>query len=168
MNVTHCHQCSSVTSDKTIVKTITPFNNSPSSKPHHRHGATKQVRFHLPPQYYQHQFGASNTTPIYRAALDSAATTNCFPASYRGAKYQPHANPGEGILAQTANDTIMASIATDLLNEPKLPLIARKTHLFKEINIPLLSVNKLCAGDLAVLFHGPNATVFKPSRETIR
>merc|ERR1712197_212840 len=81
--------------------------------------------------------------------------------------HQPHSCPSEPIIAQTANDTVMASIATDQLNAPKLPMIARQTHLFKEINIPLLSVNKLCAGDLAVLFHGPNATVFKPTQSTI-
>ena len=61
----------------------------------------------------------------------------------------------------------MTSIATDQLNAPKLPLVARTTHLFNEINVPLLSVNKLCAGDLAVLFHGPNATVFKPTQPAI-
>ena len=61
----------------------------------------------------------------------------------------------------------MTSIATDQLNAPNLPLVARRTHLFKEINVPLLSVNKLCAGDLAVLFYGPNATVFKPTQPTI-
>ena len=61
----------------------------------------------------------------------------------------------------------MQSIGTDVLQEPKLPPEARKVHLFNEISIPLLSVNKLCASDLAVLFHGPNATVFKPSNQTI-
>merc|ERR1712025_661378 len=70
-------------------------------------------------------------------------------------------------MVQTANDTIMASIAIDQLNEPGLPDVSREAHLFKEISVPLLSVNKLCAGDLAVLFHGPNATVFKPSHPTI-
>ena len=81
--------------------------------------------------------------------------------------HQPHTCPSDAIIAQTTNDTVMASIATDQLNAPKLPPIARKAHLFKEINVPLLFVNQLCAGDLAVLFHGPKATVFKPTQSTI-
>ena len=32
-----------------------------------------------------------------------------------------------------------------------------------EMTTPLLSVNKLCKGDLAVLFQGEKATVFKPT-----
>ena len=176
MNVTHCHQCTTVTTDKTLVNTITPFNNSPLSKYNTKSilkspikpiiGTTKKVRFQLPPRHHNRS-GASHSTPICKAALDSAATTNCFPANYWGTNHQPHTKASQAILAQTANDTIMASIATDQLNAPKLPAIARDTHLFKEINIPLLSVNKLCAGDLAVLFHGPNATVFKPTQSTI-
>ena len=176
MNVTHCHQCTTVAPDKSLVNTITSFNNSPLSKSNFKSllkspikpitGNTKKVRFKLPPRNCN-SYRASNSTPIFKAALDSAATTNCFPANYRGTNHQPHTKPSEAIIAQTANDTIMASIATDQLNAPKLPLIARKAHLFSEINVPLLSVNKLCAGDLAVLFHGPNATVFKPSTSTI-
>ena len=176
MNVTHCHQCATVTTDKTLVNTITPFSNSPSSKYNTKsilkspikpiNGTTKKVSFQLPPRHHN-RYEASHSTPICKAALDSAATTNCFPASYRGMDHQPHTHPGEAIIAQTANDTVMASVATDQLNTPKLPMIARQTHLFKEINIPLLSVNKLCAGDLAVLFHGPNATVFKSTQSTI-
>ena len=119
---------------------------------------SKQVRFNLP---------TYNAAPTYKAALDSAATTNCFPATHRGTNHQPHRNPQEAITAQTANDTIMASIATDQINAPGLPPIAKEAHLFNEISVPLLSVNKLCAHDLAVLFHGPNATVFKPTHPTI-
>ena len=172
MNVTHHHQCTSVTTDKPLVNTNTSFITSPSSKTilksHHEPNkrTAKRVRFQLPPRHYQHQ-NTAEPTPTYKAALDSAATTNCFPANYRGTNHQPHTIPSQAILAQTANDAIMTSIATDQLNAPKLPLIARKTHLFSEINVPLLSVNKLCAGDLAVLFHGPNATVFKPTQPTI-
>ena len=121
-------------------------------------GISKQVRIHLP---------AYKAAPTCKAALDSAATTNCFPATHRGTNHQPHRNPQEAIIAQTANDTIMASIATDQINAPGLPPIAKEAHLFNEISVPLLSVNKLCAGDLAVLFHGPNATVYKPTHPTI-
>ena len=58
-------------------------------------------------------------------------------------------------------------MATDCLNEPALPKIAQDTYLFDEISIPLLSVKKMCAGDLAVLFYGREATVFKPAKNTI-
>ena len=166
MNVNHCHPCRIV--DNILVNTITPFNNSPLSKINnqtlpkailkspneHNRGITKQVRFQLPPRHYNHDENVDNnhhnrvfannqdsnkaSTPIYKAALDSAATTNCFPANHRGTNHQPHTKPSEAIIAQTANDTIMASIATDQLNAQKLPLIARKTHLFSEINVPLL------------------------------
>ena len=141
------------------MNTITPFNNSPLSKTskqtlpkailksptEHNNRSTKQVRFQLPPHRYNHHDNIFDTnqsskvpqaTPIFKAALDSAATTNCFPANYRGTNHQPHTKPSEAIIAQTANDSIMTSIATDLLNTLKLPLSARKTHLFNEINIP--------------------------------
>ena len=105
--------------------------------------------------------------PVFQSALDSGATTNCFPASYRGTNYQP-VGPNESILAQVADDNFMTSVARDSLNIPTLPETSREAHLFKEISIPLLSVNKICAGDLAVLFYGAQATVFKPKENTIR
>ena len=43
----------------------------------------------------------------------------------------------------------------------------KEANLFNEISAPLLSVNKLCAGDLAAIFHGHDATVFKPTQPTI-
>ena len=61
----------------------------------------------------------------------------------------------------------MTSVAKDNLNEPQLPPASREVHLFNEISVPLLSVNKLCADDLAVLFHGPTATVYKPHTDTV-
>ena len=71
------------------------------------------------------------------------------------------------VLPQAADNQIMASTASNCLNKPSLPSISKEVHLFDEITIHLLSVNKLCAGDLAVLFYGDNATVFKPSHPTI-
>ena len=58
-------------------------------------------------------------------------------------------------------------MATNQLDEPGLPDVSKESHLFKEISVPLLSINKLCAGDLAVLFHGSNAAIFKPTHSTI-
>ena len=104
---------------------------------------------------------------VYKSALDSGATTNCFPATFRGTDYQP-ATTDTAVLAQVANDKIIVSTATDQLNEPALPSIVRDTNLFKEVSIPLLSVNKICAGDLAVLFYGTEAAVFKPSVKSIK
>ena len=103
---------------------------------------------------------------IFRSALDSGATTNCFPAHYRGTDYQL-TRPEHGILAQVANDEIITSVGKDVLNIPELPRSAREAHLFDEISIPLLSVNKICDSDLGVLFLGNNATVFKPTRSTV-
>ena len=45
--------------------------------------------------------------------------------------------------------------------------VSKEAHLFKEISVPLLSVNNLCADDPAIIFHGPNAAVFKPTQPTI-
>ena len=81
MNVAHCHHCTTVATDKTLVDTNTPFIHSPSSKTilkapykpikgNTKH-VTKQVRFQLPPQYHQHKHQyiaeTANTTPIYKA-----------------------------------------------------------------------------------------------------
>ena len=119
------------------------------------------------PDFTAFRTAATTTTTAYAAALDSGATTSCFPSSFRGTNYTPITHPQQAILAQAADDQIMSSVAKDSLNEPLLPPASREVHLFNEISIPLLSVNKLCAGDLAVLFHGPTATVFKPHSDTV-
>ena len=120
------------------------------------------IQFSLPGPQLQH-----STATIHKTALDSGATTNCFPASFRGINYQP-TTTDNAILAQVANDKIIVSTATDRLNEPALPPSARDVNLFKEVSVPLLSVNKICAGDLAVLFYGSEAAVFKPSVKTLK
>ena len=113
------------------------------------------------------RLASSDAPPVYKAALDSGATTTCFPSHYRGNNYQPVTQPSDSLLAQAANDEIIASVATDQLNEPNLPPIAKEAHLFHEISVPFLSVNNLCKGNLAVLFNGPKATVFKPDRSNL-
>ena len=87
----------------------------------------------------------------FPAAIDSGATTNCFPAQYRGTAHQK-VQPQEGVIAQVANDEIISSVGKDMLAIPELPTISKEAHLFNEISTPLLSVRKFCAGDLGVLF----------------
>ena len=95
MNVTQCHPCTTVAADNLVnTNTNTSFIHSPSSKTNtilklpsnSNKGSTKQVRFQMPPRYYHHhhisEAEADESTQIYQAALDSAATTNCFPATY--------------------------------------------------------------------------------------
>ena len=71
------------------------------------------------------------------------------------------------ILAQVANDDITVSTATDYLNEHALPSVTHDVNLFNKVSVPLLSVNKICACNLGVLFYGTDATVFKPTNDTI-
>ena len=58
------------------------------------------------------------------------------------------------------------------LTPPVLKAKAGLVHILvaaiDEITIPSLSVNKLCAGDLAVLFCGPHAAAFKPHQQIIQ
>ena len=72
-------------------------------------------------------------------------------------------SPSQATLAQVADDQVIASEATDELAIDALPHVSKQVDKHEEITTPSLSVNKLCKGDLAVLFHGPKATVFKPS-----
>ena len=46
-------------------------------------------------------------------------------------------------------------------------ILQEKPIYSKKSVFQLLSINELCAGDLAVLFHDSNATVFKPTHPTI-
>lgn len=130
--------------------------------------ALKAAATHWPATAVTNAPTTSSAPTTYAAALDSGATTSCFPSTFQGTHYTPITQPQDAILAQAADDQIiMTSVARDQLNEPHLPPACWVVHLFNEISIPLLSVNKLCAGDLAVLFHGPTATVFKPSTNTV-
>ena len=81
-----------------------------------------------------------------------------MPHSYVGSAHW-NSRPHEDIGVLTADDTIIQSSATDALNLPKLPPKARSCHKFKEITMPLVSVNRLCQSDLEVLFKGQQVTV---------
>ena len=69
----------------------------------------------------------------------------------------------EATQAQVADDRIITASATDELALPQLPTIGRQVDKHDAIGTPPLSVNELCKGDLAVLFQGDKATVFKPT-----
>ena len=124
----------------------------------------KKVRFNLVNQIHHltKTHPPTRESPVIQAALDSGASANCFPIGYKGTNHKLVA-PGQATLAQVADDRIIASEATDELAIAALPPISKHVDKFKDISTPLLSVNKLCKGDLAVLFHGPKATVFKPA-----
>ena len=145
--------------DSTI-STKTPESTLKPSKPRHafanRVDAPRKVRFS------QSENRKTTTKSIVRAALDSGASANCFPTSYKGTNHKC-AHPNQATLAQAADDQIMASQATDELAIDALPQVSKHVDKCREISTPSLSVNKLCKGDLAVLFHGPRATVFKPA-----
>ena len=69
----------------------------------------------------------------------------------------------EATKAQVADDRLITASSTDAIALNQLPAVSRQMDKYKEITTPLLSVNKLCKGDLAVLFQGERATVFEPS-----
>ena len=81
-----------------------------------------------------------------------------MPHTYVGSAHR-NVRPHEGIGVITADDTIIQSSATDALALHKLPAATRSCHKFKEITMPLISVNRLCQGDLEVLFKGQQVTV---------
>ena len=130
------------------------------SKP--RHAFAKRINTPRKVRFSQPEVKASIAKSITRAALDSGASANCFPASCMGTNHKDVSND-EATLAQAADDRITASQAADELALETLPKISEQVDKCNEITTPLPSVNKLCKGDLDVLFHGPKATVFKPS-----
>ena len=151
-----------------------PVSIPKSSKPKNAH--TKKI--HVPQKV---KFGPNNQTnctiktnpnavvpqktttkSITQAALDSGASANCFPISHTGINHKRVA-PAQATSAQVADDRITALKATNELALETLPQVSKQVDKCKEISTPSLSVNEPCQGDLAVLFHGPKATVFKPS-----
>ena len=95
---------------------------------------------------------------ITQGAMDSAATTHCIPHEYNGGAHQD-VPPGKGIGAVCANETIMQSTATDILDLKELPSKARPCDKFKGLSVPLISVKRLCEADLEVHFTNKQVTV---------
>ena len=73
----------------------------------------------------------------------------------------------EATKAQVADDRIITAFDADELALQHIPTISRQVDKCDDIGAPLLSVNKLCKGNLAVLFQGNKATVFQPSTPQI-
>ena len=141
-------------SSLSTISTKTPTSVLKTSKAMHvkpANRATKRVTF-----------SPISSTNTIQAALDSGASANCFPSTYIGTNHQT-VTPQEATKAQVANDRIITATATDSIALNHLPGVSKQMDKYDEITTPLLSVNKLCKGDLAVLFQGETATVFKPS-----
>eukprot|EP00536_Pseudo-nitzschia_multiseries_P006868 jgi/Psemu1/16321/gm1.16321_g len=77
------------------------------------------------------------------------------------------APPGFGALDSAATDHFMLSTATDLLDLPRLPLEARGCHKFDEVELPLVSVPKLCSTGCHVEFSKDDVTVIGPTQHVI-
>lgn len=108
-------------------------------------------------------FGPATTTSTGdQAALNSGASANCFPSNHIGTNHQK-VSPLEATRAQVADDRMITASATDEIALAHPPNVSRQMDKCEETTTPLPLVNKLCKGDLAVLFQGERATVFEPS-----
>eukprot|EP00536_Pseudo-nitzschia_multiseries_P016932 jgi/Psemu1/48510/gm1.48510_g len=96
----------------------------------------------------------TRTCPGY-GALDSAATDHFVPTAYQGGAHQD--TPG-ALTVGCANGSKMLSTATDLLDLPRLPLEAQGCHKFDEVELPLVSVPKLCRTGCHVEFSKDDVT----------
>ena len=85
---------------------------------------------------------------------------------YRGTNHQPTA-PENAVLVQCANDTMMASGATDRLNLKDLPVAATECDKFDDMSTPLLSVKVFCENNLDVLFKQDTVTVTNADGKTV-
>eukprot|EP00536_Pseudo-nitzschia_multiseries_P013056 jgi/Psemu1/33974/gm1.33974_g len=102
----------------------------------------------------------TRSSPGY-GALDSAATDHFVPTTYQGGAHQD--TPG-ALTVGCANGSKMLSMATDLLDLPRLPPAARGCHKFAEVELPLVSVPKLCSSRCHVEFSKDNVTVIGPTQ----
>eukprot|EP00536_Pseudo-nitzschia_multiseries_P017617 jgi/Psemu1/51768/gm1.51768_g len=104
------------------------------------------------------------SAPPGYGALDLAATNHFVPSTYQGGAHQD--TPG-ALMVGCANGSKMRSTATDLLDLPRLPLKARGCHKFNEVELPLVSVPKLCSTGCHVEFSKDNVTVIGPTQQVI-
>ena len=99
-------------------------------------------------------------------AVDSGATGHFLPMTYQCINHKTTV-PGEEILVQCANDTTMASAATNRPNLQNLPVAAAECHKFKNMSTPLLSVKTFCENNLDVLFKQYTVTVTNADGKTV-
>ena len=90
--------------------------------------------------------------------MDSGATTHCLPYSYQGGAHQD-VHPTNSIGVVCANNSIINSAATDMLDLKQLPRESCVSNKFHKIQVPLVSVKRLCDSDLEVHFKGKQVTV---------
>ena len=100
----------------------------------------------------------SAVRPSIKGAIDSGASTHCLPYSYQGgAHHDVHSSNSVGVVC--ANNSIIKSSATDLLDLKQLTMKSRISNKFHEIQMPLISVKRLCDSDLEVHFKAKQVTV---------
>ena len=86
--------------------------------------------------------------------------------NYRGTNHQTTA-PKNAVLVNCANDTTMASGATDRLDLKDLPVAATHCNKFEHMSTPLLSVKVFCENNLDVLFKQDKVTVSNADGKTV-
>ena len=98
------------------------------------------------------------------AAVDSAASGNYFPALYTG---EAHDSKTTSIPVGTANDNVMRSVATDRFPLKGVPADARRCYKFKEVSLPLVSVEKLCVHGMKVHFDEHHVKVYNKNNKLL-
>eukprot|EP00536_Pseudo-nitzschia_multiseries_P014179 jgi/Psemu1/37769/gm1.37769_g len=104
------------------------------------------------------------TAPPGYGALDLAATDHFVPSTYQEGAHQDTLG---ALTVGCANGSTMQSTATDLLDLPRLPLEARGCHKFNEMELPLVSVPKLCSNRCQVQFSRDSVAVIGPTKNVI-
>ena len=98
------------------------------------------------------------------AAVDSAASGNYFPATYRG---EAHDSETTSIPVGTANDEVMRSVATDRFPLAGVPAGARRCYKFRQVSLPLVSVGKLCVHGMKVHFDEHHVKVYNQANKLL-
>ena len=96
--------------------------------------------------------------------MDSGASDNYFPATFTG---ENHRCPTISHAVGTANGNIMRSVATDRFTMPGIPRTGRECKKFHEVELPLVSVGKLCVNGMKVSFDDKGVEVKNKSNGTI-
>ena len=92
------------------------------------------------------------TTATVDAAIDLAASDTYFPAWYNGCKHNASA---PSTCVGTANDSVMRSVATNVIHLDGIPESACTCKKFIEVTLPLVSVGKLCIHGMTVILPNP-------------
>ena len=101
-----------------------------------------------------------------KVAVDSAATTHCFPHFCQGGTHQ-EVSSTDSIGVICANNKIINSTATDIIDLKRLPPRSHACDKFCKITLPLVSVKHLCESDFEVHFKGKHVTITDQCDTTI-